>query len=122
MAKRSNMPDIVERLGWWGAKATPPKDMPTVLDDIREAKAEIKRLRAELTAKEIVLRHAEAEIARLRAYIDGAIPNDEAGVQNLLAKTRNDALEEAAKVADDWEELSGKNLASLIRALKESGA
>jgi cell division septum initiation protein DivIVA len=110
------MPDIVERLGWWGAKATPPKDMPTVLDDIREAKAEIKRLRAELTAKEIVLRHAEAEIARLRAYIDGAIPNDEAGVQNLLAKTRNAALEEAMVAAE--KHFTSLEVINAIRALK----
>jgi citrate synthase len=115
------MTDIVERLR--KLHAMTQIELGLEAADALEAKdAEIEQRKEENDHLGVTIEELQAEIERLQAYIDGAIPNDEAGVQNLLAKTRNDALEEAAKVADDWEELSGKNLASLIRALKESGA
>jgi len=42
------MMDIIHRLGWWGAKARPPRNMPTLPEDCRDGADEIRRLRQEL--------------------------------------------------------------------------
>jgi hypothetical protein len=58
-------------------------------------------------------------LGRLVEYVDGYTADT---VRKLIAQSRDSALEEAAKVCDQWNATPGSRLATEIRSLKEKQA